>query len=78
MSEWTNPIFYLNLAGLVLALVLLKRGGHARGVRAALVVLAIGTGAHFIGDLFGASEDLDHVFIHGVVALALAMPVALK
>ncbi|MEK6975659.1 MAG: hypothetical protein AABY18_04870 [Candidatus Thermoplasmatota archaeon] len=76
MSEWTNPIFYFNALGFVAALLVLvkARDRLQNGWLAAVWVLAVATGLHFIGDLFGASEDLDHVFIHGALLVALAFP----
>lgn len=82
MAEWTNPIFYLNLFGFIAGLIILIRGRTTRidddeptnPWWALAWVLTIATGLHFIGDLAGVSEDLDHVFIHGAVMVALAIP----
>jgi len=82
--EWDNPIFYLNAAGFaasVFALVKLRRLAREDKADAAwvpvLAILAVGTGLHFIGDLTGFPEDLDHIFIHGVVLAALLPVVAM-
>lgn len=77
MSEWTNPIFYFNALGLVACtLILVKaRARLTDGWLAAVWVLTAATAIHFVGDLLGASEDLDHVFIHGALMVALAFPV---
>jgi hypothetical protein len=76
--ELTNPIAYLNLGGLILAILLLRRLGDRRGESplvdgawAASLVFAIGTGLHFLGDLTGFPEEWDHVLIHAVVLVAL-------
>ncbi|HLF16225.1 MAG TPA: hypothetical protein VI796_02195 [Candidatus Thermoplasmatota archaeon] len=77
MAEWTNPIFYPNALGLLGSSFALwgVRRQQADGRWAALLaVLVFGTGLHFVGDLFGASEDLDHLFIHAILALAVAVP----
>lgn len=76
MSEWTNPIFYLNAGGLVASVLILVRSRHrlTDGWLAAVWILAVATAAHFVGDLLGASEELDHVFIHGALLVALAVP----
>lgn len=76
MAEWTNPIFYLNAAGLVLTVLLVvkARDRLENGWLAAVIVLLVATALHFIGDLAGVSEDADHVFIHAALAVALAFP----
>lgn len=77
MAEWTNPIFYLNLAGFVASIVVLARWRDADwpgAWRAATWVLAVATGLHVIGDLAGVSENADHIFIHAAVAAALLIP----
>jgi hypothetical protein len=74
MVEWTNPIFYINMVGLVVSIVLFLR---TRGMGAwnwAMLVFVIGTGLHFIGDLIEFDENADHIFIHAVVAVALLVP----
>lgn len=82
--EWDNPIFYLNAAGFaasLFALVRLRRLAREDKADAAwvpmLAILAVGTGLHFVGDLTGFPEDLDHIFIHGVVLAALLPVVAM-
>lgn len=78
--EWGNPLAYFNLAGFVLAILILRRlrdrnddSPLARGVHAGAWVFAIGTGLHFLGDLTNVSELWDHQFIHFVVLVALAV-----
>ena len=76
--ETTNPLAYFNVAGLVLAILVLvklrdRRGESSLvdGVWWASLVVAIGTGLHFLGDITGVPEGLDHQFIHFVLMLAL-------
>lgn len=75
--EATNPLFYFNAFGFVLSILVLlalrdRRGtALADGVWGAMWVLCIGTGLHFLGDLSGVPEDLDHQFIHFVLMVAL-------
>lgn len=76
--EWGNPIFYLNLAGFaasLFAFVKLRRLAKEDKADSAWVptmaILAVGTGLHFLGDLTGFPEDLDHILIHAVVLVAL-------
>jgi hypothetical protein len=77
--EWTNPLAYFNVAGFALAVLILVRlkgrrgeSGLADGIWWATLILAIGTGLHFLGDLTAVPESLDHQFIHFVVLCALA------
>ncbi len=76
--ETTNPLAYFNVLGFVLGILLLvklkeRRGESslADGLWAACWVLTIGTGLHFLGDLTGVPEGLDHQFIHFVLLVAL-------
>jgi hypothetical protein len=76
--EVDNPLAYFNLAGLVFSILLLRALSDRRGTSslvdgawAASLVLAIGTGLHFIGDIIGVAESWDHQFIHLVVLVAL-------
>ena len=77
--EATNPLFYFNAVGFVLSILILRRlrerdgGGAANALWGAAWVVCIGTGLHFLGDLTGVSEDLDHQFIHFVLMAALAV-----
>ena len=76
--EWGNPIFYLNAAALVFAIILVVKLRDLRGLSRigaagwwlSLVFLA-GTGLHFLGDLTNFPEDWDHVLIHATAATAL-------
>jgi hypothetical protein len=78
--EFANPIAYLNLGGLILAILLLRHLGARRGegpmvdgAWAMSLVFAIGTGLHFLGDLTNFPEEWDHVLIHAVVFVALLL-----
>ena len=79
--EWSNPIFYLNLGGLACSLYLWT---WARGrtfdlpLKAFFMIMTIGSGLHFIGDLFefpetGNGNINDHVLIHATVLVAFAV-----
>jgi hypothetical protein len=75
--EWGNPIFYLNAAALLLLALALGRVRRAGGVWVWLwMVLLVGTALHFVGDLFGLSENTDHILIHAVLLVAVAGPAA--
>ena len=76
--ETTNPLAYFNVAGLVLSILVLVKVRDRRGTSSlvdgvwwAAWIVAVGTGLHFLGDLSGVPEDLDHQFIHFVLMLAL-------
>jgi hypothetical protein len=76
--ETTNPLAYFNLFGFILAILILvnlkdRRGesGLLDGVWWATLVICIGTGLHFLGDLTAVPEGIDHQFIHFVVLVAL-------
>ena len=75
--EATNPLFYFNAVGFVFSILLLRKlrdrdgSGLASGVWAATWIVCIGTGLHFLGDLTGVPENLDHQFIHFVLMAAL-------
>ncbi len=76
--EWDNPIFYLNALGFVLAVLLVMNLRSRRGTSSlvngafwASLVVAVGTGMHFVGDLTDFPELWDHRLIHAVVATAL-------
>jgi hypothetical protein len=76
--EWDNPLAYFNLAAFIVSLVLVRRlgplragSGLAQGSWAASLVIAIGTGLHFVGDVTGVSEAWDHQFIHLVLLVAV-------
>jgi hypothetical protein len=78
--EWTNPLAYFNLAGFVLAILILARLRDRRGESSLLDgvwwatwVVCIGTGLHVLGDLTAVPEALDHQFIHFVVMVALVV-----
>jgi len=78
--EWDNPIFYLNAVGLLFAILLVAklrslrdRSGLHDGAYWASLVVAIGTGFHFFGDLTDFPELWDHRLIHTVVLAALVM-----
>lgn len=76
--EVDNPLAYFNVAAFILAILLLRHqrdrqpSGLATGVNAAAWTICVGTGLHFIGDLFGVAEAWDHQFIHFVVLVAVA------
>lgn len=79
--EWGNPIFYLNAAAMLLLLFSLRRvlrakdAGTLDGRWALLwIALTLGTALHFVGDLFGLSENVDHVWIHAVLLVAIFVP----
>jgi hypothetical protein len=76
--ETTNPLAYFNAAAFALSIALLtmlrdRRGesGLADGAWWATWVVCVGTGLHFLGDLTGVPEDLDHQFIHFVLMVAM-------
>lgn len=80
MVEWANPIFYINFGGFVLAtlaFVRLRRlagDGKADGAWIPFLgIVAAGTFLHFLGDLIDFPDDIDHVFIHAVLLVALAV-----
>jgi len=75
--EWGNPLFYFNAGAFLLGILLLvkmrdRRGESslADGVWWSGMVITIGSGLHFIGDLTAVSEAWDHQFIHLVVLVA--------
>lgn len=78
--EYDNPLAYFNLGGLILAILILRllkdrrdESSLAVGAWNGTMVLAIGTGLHFLGDILGVAETWDHQFIHLVVLMALIM-----
>lgn len=78
--EATNPLFYFNAIGFLLSILILvglrdRRDGSglASGVWGGTWVVCIGTGLHFLGDLTGVPEGLDHQFIHFVLMVALVV-----
>ncbi len=78
--EATNPLFYFNAAAFALSILLLARlrdrrdgSGLASGAWAATWALCVGTGLHFLGDLTGVPEGLDHQFIHFVLLVAVLL-----
>jgi lysylphosphatidylglycerol synthetase-like protein (DUF2156 family) len=78
--EWTNPLAYFNAIGFVLAIVILAKLRDRRGESSvvdgawwATWVVCVGTGLHFLGDLTGVPEGLDHQFIHFVLLVALVV-----
>jgi hypothetical protein len=76
--ETTNPLAYFNVIGFVLAILVLVKVRDRRGTSSLVDgvwwagwIVAVGTGLHFLGDLSGVPEDLDHQFIHFVLMVAL-------
>jgi hypothetical protein len=79
MVEWSNPIFYINFGGFLLAAfafvklrALAKEGKADTAWVPFLAILAVGTFVHFLGDLIDYPDDIDHIFIHAVLLVALA------
>ncbi|MHB8633355.1 MAG: hypothetical protein ACYDBQ_05215 [Thermoplasmatota archaeon] len=75
---WSDPIFYINGAGLVLAIMLLMKLRDRRGESSLAdgawwgsVVFLVGTGSHFLLDLMNFPEQDDHILIHVTVGVAL-------
>ena len=75
--EWDNPLFYFNLAAFIVCILILLRlrsrkheSGLASSAWLATLILTVGTGLHFLGDLTAVSERWDHQFIHFVVLCA--------
>ncbi len=78
--ETTNPLAYFNLGAFVVTILLTKllakrreESGLASGAWAASFVLCVGSGLHFVGDIFGVAEDWDHQFIHLVLLIAVVV-----
>lgn len=78
--ETTNPLAYFNAIGFLVAILILLRLRGRRGESSLLDgvwwatwVVCVGTGLHFLGDLTGVPEDLDHQFIHFVLLVALVV-----
>ncbi|MFA5943008.1 MAG: hypothetical protein WC876_00915 [Candidatus Thermoplasmatota archaeon] len=76
--ETTNPLAYFNLGGFILSILILVKLRDRRGESNLLagawwatLIVCVGTGLHFLGDLTGVSEELDHQFIHFVLLAAL-------
>ena len=71
--EFNNPILYLNALALGASSFVFFR---ARKLNAApwtsvMGIIAAGTLIHFLGDLTGLDENIDHVLIHAVLLVAL-------
>lgn len=77
--EWVNPVFYLNAASLVFALIILVKLRDLRGMGRPFaeagwwmaLVIAVGAGLHLAGDLTNLPEEWDHILIHATLATAL-------
>src|SRR5438132_6855186 len=76
--EWGNPLFYFNAGALVVGVLLLLKLRDRRGESSLAdgmwwggLVLTVGSGLHFIGDLTAVAEAWDHQFIHFVVLVAM-------
>ncbi|HUR61500.1 MAG TPA: hypothetical protein VM286_03955 [Candidatus Thermoplasmatota archaeon] len=75
--ETDNPLAYFNLGAFVLGLLLLAKLRDRRGASSLVdgtwyagLVITMGSGLHFLGDVLGVSEAWDHQFIHLVVLVA--------
>lgn len=75
--EWGNPLFYFNAGAFVLGILLLVKMKDRRGESSladgfwwAGLVVTVGSGLHFLGDLTAVNETWDHQFIHFVILTA--------